>query len=255
MARTFTKAAGTAMYLNALPPGGIATPFSMSAWIRATALTGGGVVMCVGMDETYLGNVGSGDFWRLNMNATGTIQAQVGVGGSGISCNTLAGMTANVWVHVAASFISATSRAVWLNGGSKGTNATNRAPSIYNSVWIGGYDNTFPGAIANVGIWNNYSLTDDDVLVLSKGFVPKTVAPTKLVFDMKLIGQYYPETDSRGGLVVPYQGGTPVGRLDHPRTLNGVPPHDAPCIIAPPTGGFPFHSGEMFTGGFSQLGF
>lgn len=255
MARTFTKVAGIAMYLNALPPGGLTMPFSMSCWVRVTSLTGGGKIFVVGMDETYLGVTGSGDFFSLAYAGTGNIQAQAGSGGGGSTATSSTAISTNTWANIVATFTSATSRSVFLNGGGKVTNSSSRNPTIYNSIWLGGYDTITNGAIAHAAIWNNLTLSDDDALTLSKGISPKKVRPDKLVFHMRLEGSYYPEIDVRGGLVIPYQGGSPLGRLDSPRQFQMIGAHPVTKQIPAPSGGpFPNYVGRSMSGGMLTMG-
>lgn len=80
---------------------------------------------------------------------------QVGATGGGafVGANTTTGYDANTWYNAAASFIASNSRAIWLNGGSAGTSATNRVPVGLNRITIGGFAGTtvvaqFPGRLA-----------------------------------------------------------------------------------------------------------
>lgn len=100
--------------------------------------------------------------------------------------STSSAYTANTWQHAAAVFSSSNSRAAFLNGGSKGTNSTNRTPTGINRIGVNrlyyagtGYGG-MSGRIAHLAIWN-VALADDEVAALAAGFSPQLARPGSLV--------------------------------------------------------------------------
>jgi len=99
---------------------------------------------------------------------------------------TSSGYSANTWHHAAAVFTSPTSRAAFIDGGSKGTNTTSRTPSSIDHINIGALDysigqaGAMSGRIAEAAIWN-VALTDAEVASLAAGFTPPFIRPQSLV--------------------------------------------------------------------------
>jgi len=88
----------------------------------------------------------------------------------------------DVWEHYCGVFTNATSRAVYLNGGGKGTNTDNliRAQTV-NRTSIGRRSDQSPGqywsgSIAKAAIWNA-ALTDAEVTQLAAGTPPLHGSP------------------------------------------------------------------------------
>lgn len=163
-----------------------AAPLTLAGWIKAAS--GGigsfGVGDALGIDFFLLqSEQGSG--------TVGSCQNSTGPFGQCIS-TTLPPVA--TWFHGAAVFTSATSRATFLNGGSKGTDATSVTPIAGNivQIWLGGkqidgaWNNTSTGNVeyGEFGIWNA-ALTDAEVLALARGVNPTLVRPQNLV-------AYYP---------------------------------------------------------------
>ena len=73
----------------------------------------------------------------------------------------------------------------------------------------------FGGSICEVGYWD-VALTDDEVLLLSRGFSPTFVRPANLIAYYPLLGRTSPEIDLVGGFNLTLTG-TSVS--DHPRIL------------------------------------
>lgn len=93
------------------------------------------------------------------------------------------------WNSVCGVEASTTSRAVYYNGGNKGTDTTSVSLTSLQLTGIGAVvrdtiASAFNGDIAEVGIWN-VALTDDEAVTYSKGYVPPCIRPDKLV-------AYYP---------------------------------------------------------------
>lgn len=131
----------------------------------------------------------------------------------------------NTWFHGCAVFASDTSRAAYLNGGEKGTNATsvNPNPALINRVGIaqlgGAGGSKFEGRIAEIGIYND-SLLDDEVAMLGKFVSPLKVRPQNLVLYKRFVRDE--DIDLIGGLSFTIQG-TGITIAAHPRVFY-IPP-------------------------------
>jgi hypothetical protein len=185
--------------------------------------------------EQVLVNIGRSD----NDAHYFVLMARGGVGGDPVGCltedgiafaaaATSSGYSANTWHHAAAVFDAVDSRAVFIDGGGKGTNATSVTPASLDQTAIGvqlgiGVSGGTSGRVAEVGIWD-VALTDAEVAVLAAGYSPLLVRPQNLVFYAPLVREIL---DVVGGVSLTNTGST-VG--DHPRVL--LPP--PPSLIMPP---------------------
>ncbi len=111
------------------------------------------------------------------------------------SANTTTGFSADTWHHACGVEAASDDRRVYIDGGSKGTNASNRGPTGVDETQIGQYarstgDGDLIGDVAEAAIWN-VALTDAEVLILSKGYSPLFVRPESLVFYMPLVRDIY----------------------------------------------------------------
>jgi hypothetical protein len=140
--------------------------------------------------QTVLSVANNGTFgaWYLTMSKFGAVPLQAfkydDSNNQGYA-DTTTGMTVNTWHHACAVFTSDTSRAAFIDGGSKGTDSTNIAdPSadrtgiacVYKSS-IAGY---WSGRLAEVAVWN-VALSDAEVAVLAKGWCPLFIQPQNIV--------------------------------------------------------------------------
>lgn len=149
------------------------------------------------------------------------IRASVAAAGSFGEAATTTGYSANAWQHACGVFTSATSRAAFLNGGGKGTNAISRAPSGLSRTMVGRYNagasNVYAdAAIAEAAIWDT-DLTDAEVAILATGVSPLFVRPQNLVFYAPLSGSNATETDIIGGASITWVN-TPT-KAEHPRII------------------------------------
>lgn len=216
MSRTFN---GSNEYLSVGSVVVAVAPLTMAAWARSTSIASNQDVVSIGVDgvnnNTFrlvmAGGVG-GDPVRLRTRDT--VNADV---------DTTTGYFADTWHHVCGVEVSTSGRAVYLDGGSKGTNATDATPTGMNKTSIGIAANLgadFIGSIAEVGIWN-VALTDAEVLVLSKGYSPLCVRPQSLVFYVPLIRD--DDEDLVGGLSLTASGSP--GITANPRIIYPAQKH------------------------------
>lgn len=101
--------------------------------------------------------------------------------GSASNVETSTTRPTNTWFHACGVHSSATNHAVFLNGGGKGTSATNFTfPTGMNrtsiNAWNAGVNVGIAGNIAHVAIWN-VALDDAEVLELANGLIPTRIRP------------------------------------------------------------------------------
>ena len=153
------------------------------------------------------------------------------------------GYSAGTWHHACGIFSAANSRAAFIDGGSKGTNATNVAGVgpldrfvIGARVYAGGgtKDLFMSGAIAEAAIWKA-ALSDAEVAILAHGFSPLMMRPESLVTYWALIRDA--DIDRVGGYHLTANGGPTVSahmpKLLYPSAKLGY------FITVPPTPSIP----------------
>jgi hypothetical protein len=168
-----------------------ATPISFSAWFDSDAAG----------DDVLVGLTASGSaqrfIVRLSGSSTIVANARDGVGNKDATTSTT--FSTGVWNHAGAAFASSTSRAAYLNGGGKGTNATSSTPASIDRTSLAfsagiSAELFFDGKLAEIGIWD-VELTDAEFLTLSKGLCPKFVRPANLRLYVPMYGTDSPELD------------------------------------------------------------
>jgi hypothetical protein len=180
MARSFN---GTTSRLVSATTPVTATPLTLACWanlVNATALH-----CLVSVSDSAAGV----DYFRLDADGSAggdpvRVEARRNTN-QGVATSS-SGFTANTWFHACGVFTGDTSRAAFVNGANKGTNATSAIPTGIDRIGIGvlarsSLANFSNGMIAEVGIWNA-ALTDADVASLAKGASPLMIRPESLVF-------------------------------------------------------------------------
>ena len=197
MARNFASA--SSQYLTSATVGS-AFPFTYACWFNVTNTTAYHYLMSsadTATDTNYFalgaGGAEPGDPVFAEVNASSTY----------VLVGTSTGYSANTWHHACAVFESATSRSVYIDGGSKGTSTTSRAPAGLDNTTIGSIVLNSAayyadGLIAEAAIYD-VALSDADVLMLAKSVSPLAVKPQSLVAYWPLIGRTSPEIDVVGG--------------------------------------------------------
>lgn len=190
-----------------------AYPFTMACWFYADSLSSARTLMCVGPASAAAAQQ------RIYASST-EVGANSEGGGTNANATTTAAPSASVWTHAAGVFVSATDRRAFINGGSKGTNATSVAFStainrtviaqrLRSNVYAQGMD----GRLAECAIWNE-ALSDDDVYSLSRGYRPSLIRPDSLVMYVPMIRDVL---DFSGGQTLTATG-TPVV-IEHTRRI------------------------------------
>lgn len=193
MARDFDG--GTDSLTSDSPPV-TAYPYTMSAWVRTTDTATSQAVLWIGDKDVTNHRA----FLRIAGNIVGDpVVFTVQGGGAAADANTSSGVTSGVWHHVAAVATSSTDRAVFIDGGSKGTSATDVTPAGIDRIAVGRQVHSSPGApltgqVAWTAMWD-VALTDAQVAILATGINPRRVRPADLVWVAPLDGVSSPEPD------------------------------------------------------------
>ena len=226
MARDFD---GTNDKLSITTPMVTAYPFTFSGWFNADNITNDGMIVA----ECDIAT--TGERWMLQTagfsEPTDALRFMSTAGGTSVIAITSSGYSAGVWSHACGVGRSATSRDVYLNGGSKGSNATNSTPAGLDNTTIGVRTHTsdgvrMAGLIAEVAIWST-DLSDAEVAILADGYSALFVQPASLVAYWPIIGRTSPEIDIVGGNNMTV---TEAVVADHPRIIYPAMPY---IITAP----------------------
>lgn len=169
-------------------------PMSVSAW-GFTSITGAQQNIF-----TINAATNTNDF-QLYVDAANKVNWNAVGAGSNAIATTTTTFSANTWFHMMGVEVSTSSRAAYLNGAGKGTNATARTPASLVRTVIGAFHGATvlvpwapagTGRIAEVGVWS-VALADADVATLALGVCPLLVHPESLIAYWPLIGTYSPE--------------------------------------------------------------
>ena len=194
MSRRFLRADGD--YLEITSALVSTPPFTMACWFTLDDLTLSTDLMAIATDASnnqqhalIADGAVAGDFVVAFTQTTSSVKAK-----------TTTGITQGQWHHACGVWAAATDRRAFIDGGSKGTNTTNRSPSGMNRTQIGQSENNtnrHSGLIAEAAIWN-VALTDGEVATLAAGISPLRVRPSALVGYWPLFGTSSPENDYSG---------------------------------------------------------
>jgi len=236
MARAFWG--GNSEYLMVAATPIVAAPFSVALWAYTTDASKDQSVFWLGDKDA------SADFWSLILSGTAAgdpVVWQV-VDSTAASATTTAGYNADGgWHHMCGVEISSVSRAAYFDGGSKGTDTTDRTPDNSDSCAIAMKRDTTPGSphyggIAEVGLWD-VALTDAEVAILALGYSPRFVRPANLVACWPLIRDDRDIVD--GYNMTPYNAPSIAA---HPRIIYPSPVfYSIPAAGAPPAYTVPLH--------------
>ena len=146
MALLFDNAAS--QYLSRAAGVAAAVPLAMACWFYSDDATTAQALLYIGS------GVSNNDGWMLLVNgstAGDPVQARTNT----VAASSSTGYTANTWHHAAGIFATATDRRAFIDGGSKGTNASNATPTP-NNTFIGRRtsDLFMSGRIAEMGVWS-----------------------------------------------------------------------------------------------------
>jgi hypothetical protein len=185
MARLFNDAANDYLQnTNAVVSG---VPLTMACWFNTDDLA---------IDQTIMGlfpSVGGSNYFRLWLDAAANhVNADATDFANGnTQATTTTSYAANSWYHAAGVYAASNDKRAFLNGGGKGTDATDVTPVGIDRTEIGrlgshGGIQYTSGLIGEVAIWN-VALTDDEIAILAEGVCPVFVRPGSLISYWSLI--------------------------------------------------------------------
>lgn len=191
MARTGWSASNYLLY-SGLPGGLSGAPLTMACWVKPTTLSGTSAAYALASLFGAFAHV-----LYIAYDGTGRVifRIRAGSGASTVEFATSTLLTGNNWHHVCGVAASSTSRAIFLNGGGKGTDTTNRAPTLASfsaGVVDAGSPMNSADLLAEVGLWN-IALSDAEVAKLAAGMSPLKMHPEALVGYWPLLGDASPE--------------------------------------------------------------
>lgn len=189
-----------------------AVPVSICVWAK-TSITGS-VQELVALHAS--GSANNRNVFDLSVSASNTVSMRAANGsGAGIAGSSTT-ITANTWFSACGVAGATASRAVYLNGGGKGTDTTSLTPTGINETLVGVANNAGSktnawaqggtGAIAWGAVWT-VALTDADALEYSLGVDPRLIEPASLVAFWPLEG-IFPEYNLLSNTSVLTEGGT-----------------------------------------------
>ena len=217
MARLFDDASSQYLEVASVPTADM--PLSIACWFYTDSDS------ALQSLVTLADVTASSKFYRLQAEGTvaGDPVQAVYARTSTVSAATTSGYSTNTWHHALGTFTSVDLRTAYIDGGSKGTEATNMGVFTPTALAIGRSNDSSPdryvsGSIAEVAIWIAV-LTDDEAIILARGYSPLLVRPQSLVF--YLPGIRDADQDIVGGLSL-----TPVNAPTisaHPRVFYPAP--------------------------------
>lgn len=224
MARVFN---GTTQYLSASSTLLTNEPIDIVAFFNADIITSNLTAVSLGDGGAALGtyalqargDVASDPVYAGKLNDAGA---------AGLAASS-AGFSASTWYVGGASFISNTSRSAFLNGASKGTDATNITDPTPDFISIGAQRrstvaNYFDGSVAEAYVLD-VNMTDAQHALAGKGISPFWLVPGKNVrawyslhgYNNNRVRNGYPDLTATGSPT----NGTHPARVLRPR-INGV---------------------------------
>jgi hypothetical protein len=226
MARSFVRASSE--YLAIGTPVLAAFPITFACWFNVDNTLDQSLISIGDIDtaedylELRLRDPADTDVLAIHRNAS-TLYAK-----------TTASYTVDTWHHGCAVFAATNDRRVYLNGGNKGTNATDQTfPDNVDTTTIGRRAGTttiyVSGGIAEAGIWN-VALTDAEVAILAATYSPLFVKPQNLVAYYRLIRDE--DQDRVGGYDMTAYNTPTISA--HPPIIYPSPPHIIHVTAAPP---------------------
>lgn len=195
MARLFDDA--SSQYLEAAVAVLTATPITMACFFQSDDLVTGQTLMELGVAGSFDNRFTLGASGDLAGDPVGAFTRTTATS----SATTTTGYSANTRHHACGVWASATSRAAYIDGGSKGTNTTSRVPSGINTTPIGrsaGNGAYMSGRICEAAIWN-VALTDAQVAQLARGICPLRIRTGALLAYWPLFGNASPEVNFAQG--------------------------------------------------------
>ena len=197
-------------------------PFTLFAWGYSTNDNYNALLSLNDVDQWK-------DYFQIQLMGSGATPSYGGAtafsNGSETSAVTSTSGGLNAWHNFCGVHADATTHAIYLNGGGKGTNAASITGHTLDRITIGAqgtassFYNPWGGRIAEIAIWSA-DLTDAEVAILGLGYSPLFVRPANLVAYFPLIRD---TRDIIGNLSLTTVG-SPTVATDHPPVIYPAPP-------------------------------
>jgi len=199
MARRF----GAAEYLYTNQGRVTVSPRTLSAWFKADNFAADRHIVATCSTANWNGYV------VMYSRTTGRVALNI----QGAIIQSTTTVTAGKWHHGCLVEYSNDSRAIFLDGGGKATDASVRNPTGIDNLTIGaravgnGIFNEFLGEIAEVAVYQA-ALTDEEVMLLARGISPLSVRGRALTYYVPLVGTDL--SDCMARLVMSQRAGIPA---------------------------------------------
>lgn len=209
MSRLFN---GSTDYLESNPTTAVVTdyPFTVSAWVKMTAIGATGTIFALSDKDTTNPNGVYQARLGVISNGLAFLSAGDGVGSTTTSVGTL---SAGTWYSVIGVWTSATDRTIYADG-SSANGTTSRVLSGLDDTTLGrtryndtSFSQPLNGRIAQVAVWNT-ALGSTDRAMLQNAANPLTVAYSSLVAYWPLTANVSPETSLVGTCNMTVNGAT-----------------------------------------------
>lgn len=213
MSRQFVSA--SSQYLNNATFSLSADPITIAALFNSSVLSQSQII-CSIVDK----DVGDQRLFLYLVSASDAVAISINNGAGSAGAVATSSYSQNTWHHACGIWTSSTSRAVYMDGGSKNTNTVSVTfPTGIDTASIGMLRDSSPsspfnGMLAEVSIWN-IDLTDAEVTILALGYSPLLVRPQNLITYWPIIGRTSPEIDIVGGFDLTLNNAPAVA--EHPR--------------------------------------
>lgn len=164
-------------------------PFTLACWVNSDNDADNQNVICItdtASNSHYIGISCEGSV------GGDPLRGFISDAGGSENADTTSGFSTGTWHHACFVGAAADDRSMFIDGGSKGTNAVSRTPAGIDKSVIGSWEGSagkfdyMDGRVAEVGVWNA-ALSDAEVAVLAAGFSPLFVKPENLVAYWPLI--------------------------------------------------------------------
>lgn len=178
---------GSTDYLNFLQSVKTTFPVSIVAWFRPNDVTNLQCILSLGPQGTDTARIG---LYVDGSAASDPVKA-ISRTTTDTPATTTTGVTLGRWHHGAAVFLNNANRSAWIDGGSKGVNATTKNWTSANHTAIAvsassAFGQKFNGDIAEVAVYGA-PLADHEVLALASGASPFSFRANNLLLYMNFL--------------------------------------------------------------------
>lgn len=182
-------------YVQTVGPALYAPPITLSCWFNVDVVPTAARCLCA-LSETTVGGAGgttANHSVMLLATSNNFVTARASVNNGNNSSTTTNQWTAGTWSHALGLFATSSNRIPCLDGVIGTNSAGTRAAINLDCVLVGRnsggtYSGNLPlnGKVAEVAVWTA-TLTESEIVALSKGAKPTSIRPTDLAFYLPLV--------------------------------------------------------------------